>query len=114
MFSYGETVTRQRANVAIDPYSNEPSAANWATPDEVLIPGVAFDPGSSVEQLDTARNPIDSSPKVYDPSYADVVAGDRLVCRGKTYDVDGDPLVYRHPMTGWSPGQVISLKLREG
>lgn len=114
MFAFGETVTRQRAALVTDPYSGETSALDWSAPDELEIPSVAFDPGGSFETTEPGRNPVDTSPKLYDPSYADIAASDRIVCRGKTYDVDGDPLVYRHPMTGWSPGQVVNLKIREG
>jgi hypothetical protein len=41
--------------------------------------------------VQTARNAVITKPEVYAPDGADVLAGDRLVVRGVTYEVAGRP-----------------------
>lgn len=117
MFPFGETVTRLRGVATEDPYSGETTDVDWANPSELPIAGVGFDPGGSAEpvQVDSDQRVI-TQPTIYDPSYADVLAGDRIrrELTGKTYEVDGDPAEWRSPFTGWQPGQVIRLKIVEG
>lgn len=114
MFAHGETVTRQRGAATTDPYSDEATSIDWSTPDELEIPGCGFNPGQSSEPVQDARNAVITKPEVYAPPGSDVLAGDRLVVRGKTYEVDGDPADWRNPFTGWAPGLVIPLKVVEG
>ena len=114
MFPHGETVTRLRATSAVDPYSDEPTQSDWTSPDSLDIPGCGFNPGQSSEPTQEARNAVITQPEVYAPTGSDVLAGDRLVVRGDTYDVDGKPAVWRSPFTGWQPGVVIVLKEVEG
>lgn len=114
MFAHGETVTRLRGTAVTDPYSGEPTGTDWTAPASLAIPGCAFNPGQSAEPLQVARNAVTSQPEVYAPTGSDVLPGDRLVVRGKTYDVDGQPADWRSPFTGWEPGLVIALKLTEG
>lgn len=113
--SLGETVTRLRATPVTDPYSDETVDSDWSSPSSLTIEGCGFDPGGSSLLVEVGRVPVVTKPTVYDFSFADVVLGDRLVVRGKTYDVDGEPASWENsPLTGWSPGQVITLKLVEG
>lgn len=114
MFPYGETVTRQRAQAVADRFSGEATALDWSSPDELAIAGCAFDPGSSSEPLEQARGAVVTQPTVYAPRGADVLAADRIVVRGRTWQVDGDPADYRNPFTGWAPGLVIKLKAVTG
>jgi hypothetical protein len=113
-FGSGETATRLRAALVLDGYSNEPTQRNWNDVTEVTIPGVAFNPGSSNEPSEVGRNAVITQPEVYAPFDADVLAGDRLVVRGDTYEVDGNPAAWRSPFTGWEPGLVIKLKTCPG
>lgn len=113
-FPYGETAVRQRATTSVDPYSGEATGPDWTTPDSLDIPGCAFDPGGSTEPLEQGRTAVITQPTVYAPFGADVRAGDRLVVRGRTWEVDGDPADYRSPFTGWEPGTTIKLKVVEG
>jgi hypothetical protein len=113
-FPHGEAVTRLRGAAVTDPYSGEATGIDWATPDELDIPGCGFNPGESSEPLRDARNAVLTQPAVYAPFGSDVLAGDRLVVRGGTYDVDGTPADWRSPFTGWEPGMVIPLKRTEG
>jgi hypothetical protein len=114
MFAHGETVTRQRAKAVTDPYSGESVALDWSTPLTATISGCGFNPGGTSEQVQTGRIPVVTRPEVYAPAGSDIRAQDRLVVRGKTYEVDGEPAAWRSPFTGWEPGLVVSLKIVEG
>lgn len=114
-FPHGETVTRQRADQVPNRYSgDDESEPDWQFYSELDIDGCAFNPGTSSEPLETGRNAVLTRPEVYAPPGADVLAGDRLVVRGVVYEVDGDPADWRSPFTGWRPGLVIRLKVKDG
>jgi hypothetical protein len=110
MFAYGEVITRLRGIPKLDPYSGEPTDIDWTTPDSLNIPGCGFDPGGSVEPLEQGRQAVVTTPRVFAPAGVDVAAHDRVVVRGRTWQVKGDPADWRHPMTGWAPGLVIELE----
>lgn len=114
MFAHGETGTRLRAAVTVDPYSGETTGRDWSNPTTLVIPDLAFNPGSSNEPSEVGRNAVITQPEVYGPVGIDVLAGDRLAIRGRTYEVEGDPAEWRSPFTGWEAGVVIKLELVEG
>lgn len=114
MFPHGETVTRLRAIPTFDRFSGEGIGEDWSTPDELAITGCGFDPGSSNEPLEQARDAVITRPTVYAPAGSDVRAADRLVVRGRTWLVDGDPADYVNPFTGWAAGLVVNLKAVSG
>lgn len=114
MFPHGETITRLRGTAETDPYSNEATGIDWSTPSSLTIPGCGFNPGQSAEPLQAGRNAITTQPEVYAPAGSDVLAGDRITVRGKTYEVDGEPGVWKNPFSGWEPGMVVALKLTTG
>jgi hypothetical protein len=114
MFPHGETVTRQRGVMVTDPYSGQATSLDWTTPTTLSIPGCGFNPGSSSEPVQDGRNAVITKPEVYAPAGMDVLAGDRLVVRGVTYEVSGRPQAWVSPFTGWAPGLVIVLDLVEG
>lgn len=114
LFPSGETVTRQRAASALDPYANESTGKSWENPDELAIPGCAFGPGASSEPVVDARTEVLTQPTLYAPFGSDITAADRLVIRGRTWQVDGDPADYRNPFTGWEAGMVVKLKAVSG
>ena len=118
MFAFGETFTRLRAPLVSDPYSVEDIRAEWDDednpPDELDIEDCAFDPGGSDEPVEAGRQAVITKPTVFAPFGSDIEAADRLIVRGKTYSVEGNPGDYRSPFTGWEPGRVVELKLVEG
>lgn len=114
MFPHGETVTRLRATLVEGPYSDEETEPDWEFPSALAIPGCGFNPGDSSEPVQTARNAVITKPEVYAPDGADVLAGDRMVVRGVTYEVAGRPARWISPFTGWAPGLVVQLDLVEG
>lgn len=113
-FAAGETITRLRGTAITDPYSGDATGVSWTTPASLTIDGCGFNPGQSAEPLQVGRNAVTTQPEVYAPAGSDILAGDRLVVRGKTYEVDGQPAAWKNPFTGWEPGMVVALKLTEG
>ena len=112
MFAFPEAVTVQSAGTVTDPYSGE-STADWSSP--TLRPescGVA--PGGSTEPNETARDAIDSDFDLIFDHDPGITAADRVVVRGLTCEVNGHPFLYRSPFTGWTPGTVVRVKVREG
>lgn len=113
-FPHGETVTRLRGTSVADPYNPDNTEISWDDPDELEIPGCGFNPGQSSEPVQDARNAVITQPEVYAPAGSDVLAGDRLVVRGDTYDVEGNPADWKSPFSGWRAGMVVALKRTDG
>lgn len=114
MYPHGEIATRLRGEAVADPYSAEATALSWDDPDELEIPGCGFDPGGSLEPVEVGRAAVITQPTLYAPADADVLAGDRVEVRSLTWEVDGDPALWRSPFTGWEPGLVVKLKKVSG
>lgn len=112
MFSHGETVTRLRAGVTTDPYSDE-SVLDWDNASEVQWFGVAVWPAGSVEPLSPDRQSIEADFQVALPSGADVTRLDRLRLDdrgGLVCEITEIPFDYRNPFSGWAPGTVVPVK----
>ena len=92
----GETVTVQRPGTRIDRGGN--NVPDWSDPAEHTITGCAIDPTSSAEAHD-ARDAVVAYATIYAPAGCDVNAGDRVVVRGETCDVIGEPARYTNPRT---------------
>lgn len=114
MYSNGETVIRQRATPVEDPYSGEPIGLDWDNPNELDLEGCAIWPGSANEIYAIGRNSEDVELTVAAPSGSDVKRHDRIVVRGEVFEVDGTPWDYKSPLTGWTPGLIIELKITNG
>lgn len=106
-----ETIIRQRAGTATDAYSN--TVPDWTTPAEATYTTRGIEPVSSTEENDN-RQTVITGYRVYLDSDADVLAGDRVVVRGHTFDVDGDPADWRSPWGTGVGGLVVGLKLTTG
>ncbi len=114
MFAFGETVTRLRATPILDPYSNEVTGTDWATPDELDIAHVAVEPRPSSEPVQDARNAVVSGYTLYPPYACDISPADRVRVRGEVFQVEGDRADWRSPYTGWTPGSVVQTKRVDG
>lgn len=106
-----ETIVVQRATSSTDGYG-DPSA-NWAAPVETTLTTRGVEPVSSSEVND-GRQAVIVGYRVYLPSGSDVAAGDRVVLRGATYEVDGLPADWRSPFGGRGGGMVVALKAVSG
>ena len=70
----------------------------------------AFAPEGSTELIQ-GQNTVIANPTFYLADGAPTPAAtDRLIVRGVTFDVDGEPQVYRNPFTGEEPGAVVRLE----
>lgn len=114
MFAFGETVTVQTPGTVTDPYSGE-SAPSWnVPPTETTVEHVAVADGGSTEPTQDARDAVDSDFDLIFPPDAVVTAQDRVVVRGLVCDVAARPFLWSSPFTGWTPGLVVKVKIREG
>lgn len=113
-FLHGETVVRQRGVPFLDPYSNEQTGIDWSDPATATFEHCAVWQDSSVEPTQDARTAVITITSVAFTAGADVLAGDRLLIRGGTYEVQGDPFDWRSPFSGWEPGLVARAQRVEG
>lgn len=79
----------------------------------VELPPALFAPGGASEPVVSGREPVVTEPTVYWRGvWPDVVASDRLVVRGRVYEVVGDPADWRGNLVG---GLVVRLmRVEEG
>ncbi|HET6869849.1 MAG TPA: hypothetical protein VFH80_28305 [Solirubrobacteraceae bacterium] len=106
----GETVTRLRATAGVDPYSGATLGHDWTSPASLDIKGCAVWPLSSVDVAALDRDETATDLQVAFPAHSDVLAGDRVVIRGLTYVVVGDPFDFQSPFTDWHPGLVATAR----
>lgn len=69
-----------------------------------------FNPGASSGPDNTA---VDLQPVVYLPAGTDVSYLDAVTVNGTTYEVDGNPNDWQHPLTGWHAGIEVHLRTVE-
>lgn len=114
MFPHGEQVTILTAGFEEDPYSGDMEQSWEWTPTETVVEGVGVADGGSLEPLEAGRNAVDSDFDLFFPADTVVTSDNRVVVRGLTCDVAGRPFLWRNPFTGWTPGLVVKVKIREG
>lgn len=115
MFPHGETVTVLTAGYVEDPYSDELSQS-WddVSPTEVDVAGVGVEPRPSGEPSQEARHAVVSGFTLYLPTGTVVTPQNRIVVRGGTYEVLGEPAEWVNPFTGWTPGVVVQVERVDG
>lgn len=101
----GDTVTVTR--VTTDSFGDRTDGASHD------VSGCAIWPTSSVETVD-GQDSVVWGLTVLMPSDSDVLATDRVVVRGVTYDVNGQPALYRSPITGTEAGIEVHLQAHTG
>lgn len=111
MFDHSEAVTVSTPVWTVDDYGNR--VADWVNAtDRAELCGVA-DAGST-EPLEVDRNAIDADfDLIFDHDPA-ITAQDRVTVRTLLCEVAGRPFAWRSPFTGWEPGTVVRVKIREG
>ena len=114
MFAFSETITRLRAPLVADPYSDESTARDWPNAVSTPMLGFAVDPGGSYEARTVNREQVTTNPTLYGPYGADVLASDRVVAAGATWEVTGNAANWRNPFNGSTPGSVWPLARVEG
>lgn len=81
--------------------------------DPVSVGVYGFAPGGIDEPFVPGHTRSVSEPALYTPPGVVFEAQDRVIVRGKLYEVVGDTAEWRHP-NGWTPGNVIKLKRVDG
>jgi len=92
-----EPATRLRAPTTTDRYGT--AVLDWdnATATQIVIRG--FAPGMQAENNANGREGVTSVAGVYLYPGADILATDRLIVRGRTYRVNGEPADWSHPQS---------------
>ncbi|MFJ4026028.1 hypothetical protein ACIPWF_00770 [Paenarthrobacter sp. NPDC089989] len=106
----GETVQRERAALAEDPFSGEQTVREWSDPDTIDLVGVAIAPSSSNESLASDRNTVTTSMSLYGPPGIDVLPFDRIRARSGLWEVEGEVADWKNAFTGWNPGVEFRVK----
>lgn len=114
MFPFGETITILTAGLEEDPYSGDLAPSWELPPSEVVVPGVGVEPRPSGEPTQEARNAVMSGFTLYLPTGTEIGPQNRVLARGETYEVLGEPAEWRNPFTGWAPGVVVQVERVEG
>lgn len=74
----------------------------------------AFDPAFGFESQNATEGRRTTQPAVFLPYCAVVTSKSQVIARGQTYQVDGDPLYWRNPITGEEPGCQVPLRRSSG
>ncbi|MFJ4168495.1 hypothetical protein ACIPY3_03185 [Paenarthrobacter sp. NPDC089714] len=106
----GETVQRERAALAEDPFSGEQTVREWSDPATIDLVGVAIAPSSSNESLASDRNTVTTSMSLYGPPGIDVLPFDRIRARSGLWEVEGEVADWKNALTGWNPGVEFRVK----
>lgn len=110
-FLRGETIGVLRSAVTVDRYGNE-TRTDYTQVAQLY--GCAVYPATSVDLGATNRDGTTTSLTVLVPPDSDVLPTDRLVIRGRTYAIDGEPHDWHSPLTGWEPGMQVTVYRVEG
>lgn len=106
----GETVTRVRPGSTTDGHGNTVPDWSEGAVAALDIDDCAFAPVQTPEDRTGGRQGVVDAGTVYAPHGADVVATDRLVVRGETYEIDAKPGDWVSPFTGAGAGVEISIR----
>ena len=103
-----ETVKIARYNGTVqDSKGND--VESWGSPTDLGI--YAFDPGGTSEPFTPGHQArVVTVPSILLPTGSVIGARDKITARGKTYEVDGDPLDYRNPYGAEMDGLRVNLK----
>lgn len=114
-FPHGETVIVRRGRAVVDPYSGEVERIDFDDPIDTPYEGCAVGPRVTSEPAIPGETPVLTEGTVFSPHVdMDVTARDRLVIRGREWDIEGEPFLWRSPLSGWTPGLQINVTRREG
>lgn len=109
----GETVVVLRAPAGDkDRYGN--ATRDWPSATRRDVAGCAVAPRNVPEDTGEGRQAVTIGLTVYMPPGADVLATDRVECRGRVYEVDGEPSLWVSPFAPEAFGIEVALRQTEG
>lgn len=108
----GELVTiLHRTEVGTDPYGQ--SVYGWPEPG-TTVESLGVAPRGSQEPAEVGRQQVITGLTVYLPRGVQVTAYDRVIARGETWEVEGEPGLWVNPYTTEPSGLEVALKHPEG
>lgn len=114
-FPNGETAYVIRAKRVLDPYSGEVERLDWSQASRTPYDDCAFAPRVTDEPAKPGEAAVFVEGTVFSPhADMDVTAYDRIEIAGHVWDIDGEPILWRNPISGWTPGWAIKVRRREG
>lgn len=84
-----DSITVLKAPLVTDEYGTPGTERDWAAATSTVVEGCSVQPVAGAE-YDQGREAVTVRWRVYAPAGTDLRAGDRVVYRGDTYDVEGD------------------------
>ena len=109
----GESVTVLTPATVTNRYGRTTVEPTWDDPAATAVAGCLFAPQSTSEDHD-GRTTVLVGARLYMPTGTAVAAADRIVIRGVTYEVDGEPSVWVDPSGGDLDGIEVQLKKVDG
>jgi hypothetical protein len=113
-FRFGQTVIRQRAGAAPNPYTGLEARTDWDNPDAITITDAAIAPTGSASEETETRRAVTSAFTLFAPYSADIAPGDRIVADGVTWIVGEDIHRWRNPHSGRTPGLTAAITRVQG
>lgn len=105
-FAAGETITVYR--VTENQYGDKTLGVSHD------VDGCAIWPTTGKETITGGEDTVVFGLTILAPTDCDVLSSDRILVRGITYDVNGEPALHRSPLTGKSSGIEIQLTAATG
>lgn len=114
-FPFPENLQRVRRQTTIHPVSGEETLGTWAAAVVTPLEGCAIGSRSTSELVTSQRDQVDSQRSLYGPYGLELLSTDRVRdARGRDWDVDGEPMDWRNPFTGWEAGTEVPLTRTRG
>ena len=103
-FAGGETVT------VIRPAEKDAMGDPVGGPTTHTVEGCGFNWQTSTEVTDR-RDTVVSTAEMYCPTGSDITSTDKVrIPGGREFMVDGTPVNWHNPLTGWDAGMVVRLR----
>lgn len=116
-FPYGITVYVQHPKIEVDPFSGEEERLNWLEATEERHDNCAIAPRApdeGREPLMSGRSPVYIATYIIGPYDMNVNARSRVRVDDEVFEVEGDPVKWRSPLTGSVLGTQVNLLRMEG
>lgn len=112
-FSRGEDVTILSAPLVTDEYGTASAERDWASAQSTVVRAVIAARSSS-EVDNPGRTAVIVGLSVYLPAGTVLTSADRLLVRGETYEVEGEPFEWRSPWSAAPAGVEAALRRVSG